>query len=126
MVIDKVLMKLFSAGVYRFSHIQVSFSSKLFWLFFCTQTNILGIYTVVLSAVQLMRDNKPDEDGQRGVIINMSSCSADDGPEVYTAYCASKSAVSSMSLPLARELADLGIRVNAIAPGIFSPQACVI
>lgn len=65
---------------------------------------------------------EPDEDGQRGVVINTASIAAYDGQIGQVAYAASKGAIVGMTLPIARDLATMGIRVNTIAPGriIFS------
>ncbi|RLB70235.1 MAG: 3-hydroxyacyl-CoA dehydrogenase, partial [Deltaproteobacteria bacterium] len=63
--------------------------------------------------------NEPDADGERGVIINTSSIAAFEGQIGQAAYSASKGGIVGMTLPLAREFASLGIRVLAIAPGIF-------
>jgi NAD(P)-dependent dehydrogenase (short-subunit alcohol dehydrogenase family) len=66
-----------------------------------------------------MADNPPGESGERGVIVNTASVAAFDGQIGQAAYSASKGAVASMTLPLARELARSGIRVVTIAPGLF-------
>ena len=71
-----------------------------------------------------MRNNSPDKEGGRGVIINLASQMARDGPALYTAYSASKGGVASLTLPLARELGQHGIRVVAIAPG--DPELLII
>ena len=63
--------------------------------------------------------NVPEEDGARGVIINTASIAAFDGQKGQAAYAASKAGIAGMSLPMARDMASLGIRVMAIAPGIF-------
>jgi NAD(P)-dependent dehydrogenase (short-subunit alcohol dehydrogenase family) len=60
-----------------------------------------------------------DADGQRGVIINTASIAAFEGQEGQAAYAASKGAIVALTLPCARDLAGLGVRVNAIAPGLF-------
>lgn len=65
----------------------------------------------------LMVENEPDEDNQKGVIINTSSIAAFDGQIGQVAYAASKGAIASMTLPLARDLSREGIRVMSIAPG---------
>ena len=65
-----------------------------------------------------MANNKPDEDGQRGNIINTASVAAFEGQMGQAAYSASKGAIVGMTLPIARDLARYGIRVNTIAPGI--------
>lgn len=64
-----------------------------------------------------MNQNPPNADGHRGVIINTASISAYEGRRGQAAYSASKGAVAGMTLPIARDLAKLGIRVNSIAPG---------
>src|SRR5207245_5984283 len=66
-----------------------------------------------------MTGNVPDEEGERGVVINTASAAAFDGQIGQAAYSASKGGIVSMTLPIARELARYGIRVMAIAPGIF-------
>eukprot|EP01098_Paradermamoeba_levis_P008465 TRINITY_DN350_c0_g1_i3.p1 TRINITY_DN350_c0_g1~~TRINITY_DN350_c0_g1_i3.p1 ORF type:complete len:128 (-),score=29.00 TRINITY_DN350_c0_g1_i3:51-434(-) len=66
-----------------------------------------------------MAHSHPDEHGQRGVIINTASIAAFDGQIGQAAYAASKSAVVGMTLPIARDLAPVGIRINTIAPGLF-------
>ncbi len=66
-----------------------------------------------------MSENQPDDDGQRGVIVNTSSIAAFEGQVGQSAYSASKGAIVSMTLPLARDLSRDGIRVVTIAPGSF-------
>jgi NAD(P)-dependent dehydrogenase (short-subunit alcohol dehydrogenase family) len=66
-----------------------------------------------------MMDNPPGPDGERGVIVNTSSVAAFEGQIGQTAYAASKGGVAALTLPAARELARFGIRVVAIAPGMF-------
>ena len=66
-----------------------------------------------------MADNEPNEDGECGVIINTASVAAFDGQIGQAAYSASKGGVVGMTLPIARDLARMGIRINTIAPGIF-------
>jgi len=66
-----------------------------------------------------MQENKPNEDGEVGVIINTASVAAFEGQIGHAAYSASKGGVASMTLPIAREFAEYGIRVVAIAPGLF-------
>jgi NAD(P)-dependent dehydrogenase (short-subunit alcohol dehydrogenase family) len=70
-------------------------------------------------AAAAMTANEPTTTGERGVIVNTASVSAFDGQIGQVAYSASKGAIVSMTLPVARELARYGIRVVAIAPGIF-------
>jgi NAD(P)-dependent dehydrogenase (short-subunit alcohol dehydrogenase family) len=84
------------------------------------KVNLLGTYTVLNIAAREMAKVDPlDEDGSRGVIINTSSVAFEDGQIGQAAYSASKGGVASMTLPAARELARFGIRVMAIAPGLF-------
>jgi len=83
------------------------------------QVNLMGTMHVIRSAVEQMAHNTPNEDGERGVIINTSSGAAFEGQTGQAAYSASKAAVVGMTLQLARELSDNGIRVMTIAPGLF-------
>ena len=83
------------------------------------EVNLLGTYHVMTCAVQSMSALDPLVDGERGVIVNTASAAYEDGQVGQTAYAASKGAVASMCLPAARELARVGIRVVAIAPGLF-------
>ncbi|NDV52619.1 SDR family NAD(P)-dependent oxidoreductase [Salipiger sp. PrR003] len=84
--------------------------------------NLTGSFNVLRLAVERMVDNDPDADGQRGVIVNTSSIAAFDGLKGQAAYTASKAAVAGMTLPIARDLADHGIRCLAIAPGVFETE----
>ena len=68
-------------------------------------------------AVGLMAHNDPNAEGQRGVVVNTASVAAFDGQMGQAAYAASKGGIVAMTLPLARDLASLGIRVCTIAPG---------
>lgn len=82
--------------------------------------NLLGTYAVMNIAARAMaKADALDDDGTRGVIINTSSVAFEDGQIGQAAYSASKGGVASMTLPAARELARFGIRVMAIAPGLF-------
>jgi NAD(P)-dependent dehydrogenase (short-subunit alcohol dehydrogenase family) len=81
------------------------------------RVNVLGTVNVTRLAAQAMADG--DAASDRGVIINTASVAAFDGQIGQPAYAASKGAIHSLTLPLARELARYGIRVNTIAPGIF-------
>ncbi|XP_043587348.1 3-hydroxyacyl-CoA dehydrogenase type-2-like [Bombus pyrosoma] len=83
------------------------------------KVNVAGTFNVTRLSISLMYKNTPDEDGQRGVIINTASVAAFEGQMGQVAYSASKGAIVSMTLPLARDLAKIGIRVVTIAPGIF-------
>jgi 3-hydroxyacyl-CoA dehydrogenase / 3-hydroxy-2-methylbutyryl-CoA dehydrogenase len=81
--------------------------------------NTVGTFNVLRLTAEAMTKNEPDENGQRGVIINTASIAAMDGQSGQAAYAASKGAIVSMTLPIARDLSSVGIRVNAIAPGLF-------
>lgn len=81
--------------------------------------NLLGTFNVMRLAAAAMTTLKPLDDGERGVIINTASVAAYEGQIGQAAYAASKGGVASMTLPAARELARYGIRVVAIAPGLF-------
>ena len=78
-----------------------------------------GTFNVLRLAAVAMADNEPNEDGECGVIINTASVAAFDGQIGQAAYSASKGGVVGMTLPIARDLARMGIRINTIAPGIF-------
>ena len=81
--------------------------------------NLIGTFNVLRLAAEQMAKNEPGPDGERGVIINTASVAAFDGQMGQAAYSASKAAIVGMTLPIARDLAKLGIRIMAIAPGIF-------
>jgi NAD(P)-dependent dehydrogenase (short-subunit alcohol dehydrogenase family) len=81
--------------------------------------NLVGTFNVIRLAAAMMSTNAPGDDGERGVIVNTASVSAFEGQIGQAAYSASKGGVVGMTLPLAREFARYGIRVMAIAPGIF-------
>ena len=83
------------------------------------QVNLFGTYNLMSYAAQAMTDLPPLENGERGVIINTASAAYEDGQLGQAAYAASKGAIASMCLPAAREFAQHGIRVMAIAPGLF-------
>jgi NAD(P)-dependent dehydrogenase (short-subunit alcohol dehydrogenase family) len=84
------------------------------------EINLIGTFNFVRLAARQMQDSPSGADNQRGVIINTSSVAAFDGMVGQAAYSASKGAIAAMTLPLARELGSYGIRVMAIAPGVFS------
>jgi NAD(P)-dependent dehydrogenase (short-subunit alcohol dehydrogenase family) len=81
--------------------------------------NLMGTFNVIRLAAAVMAENTPNEDGERGVIINTASVAAFEGQIGQAAYSASKSGIAGMTLPIARDLASYGIRVMTIAPGIF-------
>jgi NAD(P)-dependent dehydrogenase (short-subunit alcohol dehydrogenase family) len=81
--------------------------------------NLIGTFNVIRLAAMKMSGNDPNEEGERGVIINTASIAAYDGQIGQAAYAASKGGVVGMTLPIARDLASYGIRNVTIAPGIF-------
>jgi len=81
--------------------------------------NLVGSMNVIRLAALKMVENKENEDGEKGVIINTASAAAFEGQIGQAAYSASKAGVVGMTLPIAREFADYGIRVVTIAPGLF-------
>ena len=81
--------------------------------------NVCGTFNVIRLAAQDMMRNEPGSHGERGVIINTSSIAAYEGQIGQAAYGASKGAIASMTLPIARDLSSCGIRVVTIAPGLF-------
>jgi len=83
------------------------------------QINLVGTMNVVRLAAEKMLHNAPADDGEKGVVINTASVAAFDGQIGQAAYSASKAGVVGMTLPLAREFAEYGIRVMTIAPGLF-------
>lgn len=83
------------------------------------RVNLIGTFNVCRLAAAAMTGNLPSAEGERGVIVNTSSVAALEGQIGQAAYAASKGGVAALTLPLARELARFGIRVAAIAPGVF-------
>ena len=84
-------------------------------------TNLVGTYVVLsIAAREMSQLPTLDEDGARGVVVNTSSIAYQDGQIGQAAYAASKGGIASLTLPAARELARVGIRVVTIAPGLFS------
>ena len=81
--------------------------------------NLVGSFNVSKAAANLMQNNEPLDDGERGVIISTASVAAYEGQIGQAAYSASKGGIVGMTLPMARELSRFGIRVMTIAPGIF-------
>jgi NAD(P)-dependent dehydrogenase (short-subunit alcohol dehydrogenase family) len=86
---------------------------------FIQELNVVGTFNVMTRAASAMAETEPGTDGERGVIVNTASVAAFDGQIGQLAYSASKGAVVSMTLPAARDLASVGIRVVTIAPGLF-------
>ena len=88
------------------------------------QVNLVGTFNVCKAAGAAMEHNAPNEDGERGVIVNTASVAAFEGQVGQAAYSASKGGIVGMTLPIAREYTRIGVRVMAIAPGIFwTPMA---
>jgi NAD(P)-dependent dehydrogenase (short-subunit alcohol dehydrogenase family) len=85
----------------------------------CVEVNLIGTFNVIRLAAAQMARNRPNEEGERGVVVNTASVAAFDGQIGQAAYSASKGGVVGMTLPIARDLASLGIRVVTIAPGTF-------
>ena len=83
------------------------------------QINLIGTMNVIRLAAANMVGNAPNTDGERGVVINTASVAAFDGQIGQAAYSASKAGIVGMTLPIAREFADYGIRVMTVAPGLF-------
>jgi NAD(P)-dependent dehydrogenase (short-subunit alcohol dehydrogenase family) len=83
------------------------------------RVNLVGTFNVLRAAAAAMAGNDPDDDGQRGVIVNTASVAAYDGQTGQVAYAASKGGVVAMTLPAARDLSVLGIRVCTIVPGLM-------
>ncbi|GAA4089634.1 SDR family oxidoreductase [Nocardioides kongjuensis] len=81
--------------------------------------NLIGTFDMVRQAATVMSQNEPDEDGCRGAIVNLASVAAFDGQIGQASYSASKGGVVGMTLPVARDLAASGIRLNTVAPGLI-------
>ncbi|TCR80870.1 SDR family NAD(P)-dependent oxidoreductase [Rhizobium sp. BK376] len=81
--------------------------------------NLVGTFNMLRLAAEVIAKAEPDEDGCRGAIVNTASIAAFEGQIGQAAYAASKGGVAAMTLPIAREFAAVGIRVVAIAPGLF-------
>jgi 3-hydroxyacyl-CoA dehydrogenase / 3-hydroxy-2-methylbutyryl-CoA dehydrogenase len=83
------------------------------------EVNLIGTFNVIRLAALQMSKNTPNAEGERGLIVNTASVAAFDGQIGQAAYSASKGGIVGMTLPIARDLASLGIRVLTIAPGTF-------
>ena len=81
------------------------------------QVNLIGTFNVIRLAASAMSQNEPGEDGERGAMVNIASVAAFDGQIGQSSYSASKGGIVGMTLPIARDLAAVGIRVCTIAPG---------
>ena len=87
---------------------------------FVIRVNLIGTFNCIrLGAASMAKTDPIDGDGQRGAIVNMASVAAFDGQTGQNAYSASKGGVVGMTLPIARDLVPLGIRINTIAPGLI-------
>lgn len=110
-----------AAGVVRAQRVLsrdgVMFDLDLFR--FTIGVNLIGMFDVIRNTARVMANNEPGVDGERGVIVNVASIAAFEGQIGQAAYSASKGGVVGMTLPLARDLGSVGIRVNTIAPGIM-------
>ena len=83
------------------------------------EINLIGTFNCIRLAATKMSLNEPDADGARGAIVNTSSVAAEDGQIGQAAYSSSKGGVVGLTLPVARDLAVVGIRVNTILPGLI-------
>ena len=83
------------------------------------RVNLIGTFNMSRLAAAAMSDNRPDADGERGVIVNTASVAAFEGQIGQVAYTASKAGVAGMTITIARDLAQVGIRCCTIAPGLF-------
>ena len=81
--------------------------------------NLIGTFNLIRLAVAAMTGNAPNADGERGVIVNTSSIAAFDGQIGQAAYASSKGGIVGMTLPVARDLAAIGVRVSTVAPGLI-------
>lgn len=86
---------------------------------FTVGVNLTGAFDMIRNTARVMSANEPNAEGERGVVVNVASIAAFDGQVGQAAYSASKGGVVAMTLPIARDLAGVGIRVNTVAPGIM-------
>lgn len=86
---------------------------------FTVRVNLIGTFDVIRNSARVMSANEPNEEGERGAIVNVASIAAFEGQVGQAAYSASKGGIVGMTLPIARDLAGIGVRVNTIAPGIM-------
>ncbi|MEM1111560.1 MAG: SDR family NAD(P)-dependent oxidoreductase [Pseudomonadota bacterium] len=87
---------------------------------FVIQVNLIGTFNMLSRAAAAMAQQEPmDEDGSRGAIVNMASAAAFDGQIGQASYSASKGGIVGMTLPIARDLSSIGVRLNTIAPGLI-------
>ena len=83
------------------------------------EVNLIGTFNCIRLAATAMSRNEPDADGSRGAIVNTASIAAEDGQIGQAAYSSSKGGIVGMTLPVARDLAAVGVRVNTILPGLI-------
>jgi NAD(P)-dependent dehydrogenase (short-subunit alcohol dehydrogenase family) len=83
------------------------------------RVNLIGTFNVLRLSAAAMASNDPDDEGERGAVVMTASIAAWDGQIGQTAYAASKGGVAALTLPAARDLSRLGIRICTIAPGLF-------
>ncbi len=83
------------------------------------EINLIGMFDVIRNVAGVMAENAPNDEGERGVIVNVASIAAFDGQIGQAAYSASKGGIVGMTLPLARDLASIGVRCMTVAPGIM-------
>jgi NAD(P)-dependent dehydrogenase (short-subunit alcohol dehydrogenase family) len=86
---------------------------------FVIQVNLIGTFNCIRLVAARMAQNAPNDEGERGVVVNTASVAAFDGQVGQAAYSASKGGIVGMTLPIARDLAEVGVRVCTIAPGLF-------
>ncbi len=86
---------------------------------FVIRVNLIGTFNCTRLAAAAMSKTTPQVDGERGAIVNFASVAAFDGQIGQAAYSASKAGIAGMTLPVARDLSSIGVRVNAVAPGLF-------
>ena len=86
----------------------------------CIDVNLIGTFNMIRLACPILVNNPPNHEGERGIIINTASVAAYEGQIGQAGYAASKAGIIGMTLPIARELGKSGIRVMAIAPGVFA------
>ena len=86
----------------------------------CLEVNLTGTFNMIRLLSTQLSKNQPNDDGERGIIINTSSIAAYEGQIGQAAYAASKAGIIGMTLPISRELGKSGIRVMTIAPGVFA------
>ena len=86
---------------------------------FVVRVNLIGTFNCTRLAAAAMSKTTPQVDGERGAIVNFASVAAFDGQIGQAAYSASKAGIAGMTLPISRDLSSIGVRVNAVAPGLF-------